>query len=495
MSAVAMQHKALKQWPVLAQDTVPLALWCAQEIASATGGKASGDFLVSGVEMDSRDVRFGDLFVALKGEAMDGHRFLDAAFVKGAAAAIVDRAVPYPHVLVKDTGAALVALAAAARKRTDATIIGVTGSVGKTGVKEAIFAALERSSRGNTHRSVRSYNNHVGVPLSLARCPARSEYGVFEMGMNHAGEIDALTRQVRPNVAVITTIAPAHIENLGSEEAIADAKAEIFAGLSENGTAVIPADSPHFERLRGAAESSGANIVSFGAAAHADVRLLDAIPREHAGALVTCEYGEGTQRGRMCFTVAEPGEHWIMNALCVIAAVRAAGGDLGAAGLALAEMGGLKGRGERHQIAASGDGKALMIDESYNANPASMRATLAQLGTTPAGRRIAVLGAMKELGDFTAQFHEQLAEPISQAKVDYVILVGEEMGSLARELGKGSGGSLGFDGGFAHCMNAGEAMELLDDYGVIAGDAILVKGSNSVGLGKLVSRYTQLSDT
>lgn len=490
MNAVAASIAALKPWPVLPEDRLPLALWSAAEIAEATGGKASGDFQVAGVEMDSRDVRHGDLFVALKGETMDGHRFLDAAFTKGASAALVDRPIPQPHVLVEDTSAALEALAAAARKRADAKVIGVTGSVGKTGVKEAIFASLERASRGGAHRSIRSYNNHVGVPLSLARMPARSRFGVFEMGMNHAGEISDLTSHVRPHVAVITTIAPAHIENLGSEEAIADAKAEIFEGLEEGGTAIIPADSPHFERLRDHAEKAGAKIVSFGRSKHSTMRLLDAIPSANGGSLVTCEYRNEDGSGRICFTVAEPGEHWVSNALCIMATVRAAGGDPAAAGLALAEMGGLKGRGARHQVEAPG-GKALVIDESYNANPASMRATLAQLGSTPATRRIAVLGAMKELGEFAPAFHAQLAEPVNAAKVDFAVLVGEEMRSLARELGKPNGNSLGFDGRFAHCNSASEAIDLLEEFGIVAGDAILVKGSNSVGLGAVVERFTQ----
>ena len=486
MSAAILSHPALKPWPIFARDRLPLALWDAASIAAATGGRASGDFQVSGIDTDSRDIRNGDLFVALKGEAMDGHRFIETAFANGAVAALVDRPVDYPHVLVEDTTAALHALAAAARSRVEARIVGVTGSVGKTGVKEAIFAALERSSRGQAHRSIRSYNNHVGVPLSLARMPARSRFGVFEMGMNHAGEIDTLAAHVRPHVAVVTTIAPAHIENLGSEEAIADAKAEIFGGLVPSGTAVIPADNPHFERLRDHAERAGAKIVSFGTARGATVRLLDAIPSANGGSLVTCEYPEG----RMCFTVAEPGEHWIMNSLAVIAAVRACGADLGAAGLALAEMGGLKGRGARHQIGAPG-GQALVIDESYNANPASMRATLAQLGQTPAGRRIAVLGSMKELGAFGRAFHVALAEPISAAKVDHVVLVGEEMRALGLELGKAQGQSLGFDGSFTHCEDAAKAIEALEDYGIVGGDAILVKGSNSVGLGRLVEHLTR----
>ncbi|MFN6934436.1 MAG: Mur ligase family protein, partial [Tsuneonella sp.] len=212
------RHPALKSWPVQKRDGLRLALWTAEEIAAATGGVASSAFQCAGVEIDSRDVRSGDLFVALKGEATDGHRFIDKAFASGASAALVSEPVDWPHVLVADTTLALEALAAASRDRAEGVRIGVTGSVGKTGVKEAIFAALDRASRGAAHRSVRSYNNHVGVPLSLARMPSRSKFGVFEMGMNHAGEIDALTRQVRPHVAVITTVAPAHIENLGSME-------------------------------------------------------------------------------------------------------------------------------------------------------------------------------------------------------------------------------------------------------------------------------------
>ncbi|HSG34386.1 MAG TPA: UDP-N-acetylmuramoyl-tripeptide--D-alanyl-D-alanine ligase, partial [Sphingomonadaceae bacterium] len=400
---------------------------------------------------------------------------------------IVERPIAQPHVLVKDTSTALEALAKAARNRASAKIVGVTGSVGKTGVKEAIFAALDRSSRGAAHRSIRSYNNHVGVPLSLARMNARTGFAVFEMGMNHAGEIRALTVQVRPHVAVVTAIAPAHIEMLGSEEAIADAKAEIFEGLEVGGTAIIPADSPHFERLRDAALACGAKIVAFGAGGHADVRLLDAIPHENGGSLVTADLGDR----RVCYTVAEPGEHWVSNSLAVMAAVQAVGGDLGTAGLSLAEMGGLKGRGARHRIELAG-GSALLIDESYNANPSSMRATLGQLGHTPAMRRIAVLGAMKELGDFAPAFHAALAEPIAAAKVDCVILVGEEMAALSRELGKGAGGLLGNVTHHVQCDSAEAAISALEDYGLKGGDAVLVKGSNSVGLARLVSYFTGL---
>lgn len=478
------RHPALRAWPREKRDAQRLALWTSEEISSATGGVASAAFQCAGVEIDSRDVRSGDLFVALTGESTDGHRFIDKAFANGAAAALVSRPIDGPHVLVADTSAALAALAAASRERARAVRIGVTGSVGKTGVKEAIFAALDRTSRGAAHRSVRSYNNHVGVPLSLARMPSRARFGVFEMGMNHAGEIAGLTKHVQPNVAVITTIAPAHIENLGSEEAIADAKAEIFGGLQPGGVAVIPADSPHYDRLLVHAREAGASVIAFGRADHAQARLLDSIPSANGGSLVTADIA-GT---RLCYSVAEPGDHWIMNSLAVMAAVQAAGGDLAAAGLALAEMGGLKGRGARHRIAAPG-GHALLIDESYNANPASMRATLRQLGQTPATRRIAVLGSMKELGDFAPGFHAQLGEPLTEARVDYAVLVGDEMRALARELGKPGEGALAAPLGFAHCDGPGEAIAALEAFGLAAGDAVLVKGSNSVGLGRLVAHF------
>jgi len=482
-----LAHPMLHPWPVTARDALPMALWTAAEIAAATGGTASHDFEASGVEMDSRDVKPGDVFVALKGEAMDGHRFIEAAFAKGAVAAIVDRPVDFSHVLVADTTQALHALAHAARDRAvEAVRIAITGSVGKTGMKEAIFNCLDRASRGAAHRSVRSYNNHVGVPLSLARLPARARFGVFEMGMNHAGEIAPLAAHARPHVALITTIAPAHIENLGSLEAIADEKSQIFTGLVPGGVAIIPADSEWAERMIGHARACGAQVVTFGRAEGADVRLLDAIPAAGGGSLVTADLDDR----RICYTIAEPGEHWIVNSLGVMAAVRAAGGDLASAGLALAEMGGLKGRGARHTIAAAG-GTALLIDESYNANPASMRATLKALAAAPATRRIAVLGSMKELGDFADAFHRQLAEPIAEAGVVHAILVGPEMAALAEELGKAATSSLGKGPSFAHCGGPAEAIALLGQFGLANGDAVLVKGSNSVGLGRLVSHFIE----
>ena len=488
---------ALLQWPAQASDDLGIALWTSAEIAEATGGTASGPFAVSGCATDSREILPGDLFIALKGAESDGHRFLDGAFARGAAAALVDHPVQWPHVLVADTGKALDDLGRAARARVDAAIIGVTGSAGKTGVKEALFAALDRGSRGRAHRSVKSYNNHVGVPLSLSRMPARTRFGVLEMGMNHAGELSELTRLVRPHVAIVTTIAPAHIGHFSGEEAIADAKAEIFEGLEVGGSAIIPADNPHYERLRAAALRHAGAVVSFGRADHADARLLDAVPAPGGGTLVTAAFSGELGLRKLCYTIAMPGAHWVDNSLAVMAAVAAVGGDLGAAGLALSEMESLAGRGARHTIAArggDGSGKALLIDESYNANPASMRVTIASLGETPARRRIAVLGAMKELGDASDAYHAALTEPLIAAGIERIILVGPEMGALVEEftkaLGKSGNAVLAGKIELDHVQNAAGAAECLAADSPQGGDAILVKGSNSVGLSALVRALT-----
>ena len=450
-------------------------LWTSRDIAAACGGVASGDFSVTGVAFDSREIGPGDLFVALKGEATDGHLFVDKAVEAGAAGLLVSEPADAPHVRVVDTMAALNALGAAARGRTDAKVIGVTGSVGKTTTKETLFTALDRGAPGRVHRSLKSYNNHTGVPLSLARMPAETRFGVFEMGMNHSGEIAALTRLVRPHVAVVTTIAPAHIEHLGSMEAIADAKAEIFEGLEPGGTAIVPFDSPYCGQLRAAAERCGARVVTFGLGEGADARALYAVAAE-AGTLVTARVGEA----QLSFTIAQPGQHMVANALAVLGAVDAAGGDVGLAALALAELGGLKGRGERHRIPVDG-GEALLIDESYNANPASMAATLAMLGEEP-GRRIAVLGTMRELGAHSDEAHAALAEPIEQAQVACAILVGEEMAPLARALPPGVERE--------QVPDANAAVAALKER-LRPGDAILVKGSNAVGLSALVSALAE----
>src|SRR5690349_22419764 len=323
-----------------------ISLWNSEEIAAATGGVANHRFEVTGVTFDSREVGPGDLFVAMPGTVHDGHKFVEGAFASGAAGAIVSQRVNGPHVLVEDTFAALQALGRASRERCQATIFGVTGSVGKTSTKEALYAALDRNRPGKVHRSVKSYNNHTGVPLSLARMPRDCDYAVLEMGMNNAGEIAALTRQVRPNVALITAIAPAHIENLGSEEAIADAKAEIFEGLEPDGIAVIPNDTPHRDRLVKAARRHADRIVTFGGG-DADVHAIHAVPAEGGGSLISAALLER----ELTFTISQRGEHWVSNALAVLAAVEAVGADVALAGLALADLGGLKGRGQRHAVA------------------------------------------------------------------------------------------------------------------------------------------------
>ncbi len=448
------------------------ALWSHEELLAAVGGKSQGIFNASEVAFDSREIGSGDLFFAMKGEETDGHLFADKAFANGAAGAIVSEPVAHPHILVDDTMDALNALGKASRARVDGKIIGVTGSAGKTGTKEALFAALDRSSRGHAHRSVKSYNNHVGVPLSLARMSRDTKFGVFEMGMNHTGELRELTQLVRPHVAIVTTIAPAHIGFFKDEAEIADAKAEIFEGLMQGGTAIIPADNPHYPRLRTAAEKHADHIISFGFASDADVRVLDYVASPEGGSLITAKLPGGA----LCYTLSQPGRHWIANSLAVLAAVEAVGGDLAAAGLAMAELGGMAGRGARHKIAV-GSGTAVLIDESYNANPASMAATIGELANNSAGRRIVVLGAMKELGAKSDDYHLALAGPLAQAKVDYAIFVGEEMQILAQKLKAGLEGPAEF----AHCASAREALDLLRD-NLRDSDTILVKGSNSMGL-------------
>ena len=450
------------------------ALWTSQEIAAATGGTASTPFEVTGVTFDSREVEPGFLFIAMPGTVHDGHKFVDAAFAAGAAAAIVSEPVGHPHVLVDDTFEALKALGRASRERSKATIFGVTGSVGKTSTKEALYAALERIAPGRAHRSVKSYNNHTGVPLSLARMPRDTDYAVFEMGMNNKGEIAALTRQVRPHVALVTAIAPAHIENLQSEAAIADAKAEIFEGLELDRVAIVPNDTPHRDRLVRAARRHADRIITFGSG-DADVHAIHAVKSDGGGSLISAALLER----ELTFTISQPGEHWVSNALAVLAAVEAVAADVAVAALALADMGGLKGRGARHVIELAG-GEALLIDESYNANPASMAATLKSLGAErDVARRIAVLGPMRELGTHSAALHAGLASAVLDAHVDELILIGEEMRPLAEQIvGKISLDLVG---------SVDEAIA-----GLLAklrpGDAVLVKASNSVGLAKLVDR-------
>jgi UDP-N-acetylmuramoyl-tripeptide--D-alanyl-D-alanine ligase len=447
-------------------------LWTSDEIAQAVGGVASTPFAVAGVSFDSREVEPGHLFIALKGEATDGHKFLSGAIGQGAAGLLVSEATPHPHVLVHDTTLALRALGIASRARTKGKIVGVTGSAGKTGTKEALANALARANKGAVHRSVKSYNNHVGVPLSLARMPQDTGFAVLEMGMNHAGELADLTKLVRPHIAIVTTIASAHREFFASEEAIADAKGEIFEGLEPGGTAILPFDSPHRDRLMKAAQPYAAQILTFGSGEGADVRALEAIdgPR---GTMISAQL----PGAELSFTLSQAGAHWVSNAMAVMAAVMAAGGDLAAAGLALAEMDGLTGRGARHTIKRA-DGDVLLIDESYNANPASMAATLAVLAKTAGKRRIAVLGEMRELGAESDPLHAGLADSLLASGVDFTLLVGPAMGPLAKALE----GKLET----VHVPDASRALDRLLSV-LRGGDTLLIKGSNSVGLSRLVT--------
>lgn len=443
-------------------------LWTGADIAAATGGTLSAAFEAEGVTFDSREVIGGELFVAMRGEQADGHSFVEMAAARGAAGFLVERAVPHPHVRVADSFAALQALGRAARARTGATILGVTGSVGKTGTKEALRLAFERIAPEATHASVKSYNNHTGVPLSLARMPADSRFGVFEMGMNHMGELAALTRLVRPHVALITWVASAHIANFpGGEAQIAAAKAEIFEGLEPGGTAIWPADNHHAPLLADAAARHAANSISFGWKKGADVRVLQADVGPTSTTLVADVQGE-----ELHCTIGMAGRHWVNNALAVLAAVKAAGGDLAEAGLALGGLNDLPGRGARLRIRVPG-GEALLIDESYNANPLSMAAALAVLRDSPAKRRLAVLGAMRELGEETEARHAALAAPIAEAGVAELALVGPEMAALKAE-------------GASHLSDAAAALDWVRAT-LRDGDVLLVKGSNSVGLGRLVS--------
>ncbi|MGH7115958.1 MAG: UDP-N-acetylmuramoyl-tripeptide--D-alanyl-D-alanine ligase, partial [Stellaceae bacterium] len=388
-------------------------LWTAADAAVATDGAGpAGCWAAQGVSIDTRSLAPGDLFVALRGPNHDGHDFVAAAFARGAVAAMVDRPLGglpagKPLLRVGGTLAGLAALGEFARARGVARIVAVTGSVGKTGTKEALRLAL--GACGPTFASAGSLNNHWGVPLSLARMPSDAAYGVFELGMNHPGEIAALTRLVRPHIAVITTVEPVHLGFFQSVEAIAEAKAEIFLGLEPGGVAVLNRDNPHYPRLAAAAERAGATeVIAFGADPGARVRLISCVLQPRGSTVEAAIDGLG-----LCFRLAAPGRHWVMNALAVLGAVIAAGGDPRRAAAALAHFEAMPGRGRRHQLAWRG-GTLTLIDESYNASPAAMAAALAVLGGTApvaGGRRVAVLGDMLELGDAAPRLHRELAVP------------------------------------------------------------------------------------
>ncbi len=456
-------------------------LWTARTAARATGGRATADWSATGVSIDSRTLAPGDLFVALKGPNFDAHDFIPDALAGGAAAVVAERlpedAPPdAPALLVDDTLRALHDLGRAARAATGARVIGITGSVGKTGTKEALRHCL--AAQGTTHASVASYNNQWGVPLSLARMPADTRFAIFEMGMNAPGEIATLTALVRPDVAVITAIASAHIGALGSLEAIADAKSEIFLGVTAGGTAVLPRESGFFERLEEAAADAGvARIVGFGDHPAADARLLDCTLHPDRS-----EVSAAIDGHHVDYTVAVPGAHWVTNSLAVLTTVAAVGGDVDRAAAALAGLQAMKGRGARRAIRLGG-GPFTLIDDSYNANPSSVRAALAVLGRDPARRKLAVLGDMLELGARSADDHAGLAQAAAEAGIDLVFTCGGEMRALHAALPESRRGG--------HADTA-EALAPIVAEAVRPDDAVLVKGSLGARMARVVAALEAL---
>lgn len=465
-------------------------LWTALEAAAATDGSARGSWTATGISIDSRTSRPGDLFVALKGPNFDGHDYVVDALKRGAAAAMVHRrptglAPDAPLLMVDDTMDGLWSLGAMARLRMPGRIVAVTGSVGKTGTKEALRLAL--GDQAPAYASEGNLNNQWGVPLSLARMPARSAYGVFELGMNHPGEIAPLSRLVMPHVAVITTVEAVHTEHFETVEAVADAKAEIFMGMGPAGTAILNRDNPYYPRLVAHARTQGlGRIWSFGEHERADARLVDCSLHATASAVTASIQGEQVQ-----YSLPAPGRHWVVNSLAVLLAVKALGGDVVRAARSLARITPMKGRGARHRVRVARDGDRgtlLLIDESYNASPVSMAAALQVLGQADLGdrgRRIAVLGDMLELGDQAEALHVGLKEALVAAEVDLVFVCGPNMGRLYDVLPPAMRGAAAADS---------EALARIVEAAVRPGDAVMVKGSLGSRMARVVDTLLALDE-
>jgi UDP-N-acetylmuramoyl-tripeptide--D-alanyl-D-alanine ligase len=444
-------------------------LWTSEEILRATGGRAEGEaFAATGVSIDTRTLEPGDLFVALAG-VRDGHEFVAQAMAKGAAGALVSQPVAGPAVVVDDTQAALERLGAAARERAPQARRGaVTGSVGKTSVTQAVMAGLKLA--GPAHSSVKSYNNHIGVPLTLARMPKATRRAVFEIGMNHEDEIRPLSRMVRPHAAVVTTVGPVHTENFpDGEQGVARAKAEIFEGLEPGGVAVLNADNVWFDLLSAEAAKAGASVRTFGRGEACDARLIDfqtaRNDRGGAHAVVQARFhGKAVD-----FPILQTGQHWGLNSMAVLLMLEALDVDLAHSLAALGSFEPLEGRGAERAVRLPA-GEFTLIDESYNANPISMASAIATLGArTASGRRIVALTDMLELGPEARSFHAGLAEPLERADVDLVFCAGPLMKSLWDALPPTRRG--------AYADTAAELSPLVAR-AAEPGDVVMVKGSN-----------------
>jgi UDP-N-acetylmuramoyl-tripeptide--D-alanyl-D-alanine ligase len=451
------------------------ALWTVDELLKATGGKLHGTVSkpLTAVSIDSRAVKEGDIFIAIKGERHDGHDFVANALKAGARVSPEMTAQGPVLEVAEDPLKGLINMGLAARARCHGQIVAVTGSVGKTSTKEMLRVAL--SASGETHASAASFNNHWGVPLTLARMPRETAFGVFEVGMNHAGEITPLVGMVQPHVGIITTIAASHLGNFDSLDGIADAKAEIFTGVVQGGHAVISRDTPYFERLAAAAKACGiTDIVSFGKHPDSDVRMEQVALHADCCCVTASVFGE-----TVIYKLGLPGEHMAVNSLCVLAAAKLMGADLARAALALAGAAPAKGRGVRERLRMNG-GELMLIDESYNANPASVGAALALLGASQPGwrgRRIAVLGDMLELGPQGPELHAGLLEPMDAAKVDVLYAAGPLMANLwDRVPGERRG---------AYAATS-EALRDALLAGLRPGDVVMIKGSLGSRMGPLV---------
>lgn len=452
-------------------------LWNALEAAAATGGRGAGGWQATGVCIDSRSVEPGDLFVALRGERHDGHLHVHEALAKGAVAALVERPVGGgPELLVADTLKAIVDLGRRALARAaDMKLVGVTGSVGKTSTKDMLAAALAPS--GKVTASRRSLNNHIGVPLTLARAPRDARYGVLEIGTSAPGEISALVADTPLQVAMITAIAPAHLEGFGSIENVARAKSEIFEGLVEGGAALLPADSDHFSSLlRFASRHQGISVCSFGRSEEAEARVLRVVSGEE-GTAVMARLGNQD----VAFRIGSPGIHLATNALAALLAVKCLGADLAQACCALAGWDVPERRGTREKVSITGGGFVL-VDDSYNANPASMRAALENLAALAPGesdngrrgRRLAFLGDMLELGKDERDYHAALAKIEAMSEIDLVFVCGPRMRALHDALPSHR------RGGWWGCA---KDLAQRAPATVRSGDIAMVKGSNGARIG------------